>query len=50
MWGVRYDIELDGDWVTRSAQVVGRSAAGRHRVSIEADGAGGWLVDGRRGP
>jgi uncharacterized protein len=50
VWGVLYSIELDRDWVTRSARVVGRSALGEHQVEIEADGTGGWRVDGREAP
>jgi uncharacterized protein len=49
-WGVRYSIALDPGWVTRSAHVVAWSVAGRHEVRLEADGSGGWRVDGRPAP
>ncbi|MGH2944814.1 MAG: putative glycolipid-binding domain-containing protein [Solirubrobacteraceae bacterium] len=49
-WGVRYSIALDRGWVTRSAHVVAWSVAGRHEVRLEADGSGGWRVDGRPAP
>jgi uncharacterized protein len=45
-WAVRYDITVDRDWMTRSARVWGRTAAGLHDVSVEADGAGRWRVGG----
>jgi hypothetical protein len=47
---VQYQIELDERWSTRSALVSGRSRAGTHTVSVESDGSGGWLVDGRAAP
>jgi hypothetical protein len=49
-WAVRYSIEVVASWATRSAVVAGRSAAGTHKLSIEADGAGGWLVNGEAEP
>jgi hypothetical protein len=49
-WGIRYAVMLDPRWVTRSAHVVGRSALGAHEVRIEADGRGGWRVDGEPAP
>jgi hypothetical protein len=45
-WGIGYALDLDLTWSTRSAEVVGRSAAGTHEVRLETDGAGGWRVDG----
>jgi hypothetical protein len=50
MWSIRYALTLDGSWVTRTAQIVGRSAAGAHEVRLDGDGTGGWLVDGRPAP
>ena len=44
-WAVEYAITLDRHWLTRSAQVSGRSATGRHAVRLDADGAGAWTVD-----
>ena len=49
-FAVRYAIELDARWRTRSAQVWGRSSLGTRTVKLRADGAGGWLVDDRRAP
>jgi uncharacterized protein len=45
-WGVRYSVELDASWATRSARVAGVSASGEREVRLEADGSGGWRVDG----
>lgn len=49
-WSVGYRVVVDERWVTRSAHVVARSAAGVHEVHLEADGAGGWSVDGEPAP
>jgi hypothetical protein len=49
-WAVRYLITLDAGWRTRHARVWGRSAAGAHELTLEADGSGGWLVDGAAAP
>jgi hypothetical protein len=49
-WSVAYAIELDAAWVTRTARVHGRSAAGAGSVTLVADGAGSWEVDGRARP
>ena len=45
-WAVRYDISVDAGWATRSARVWGRAASGLRELSLEADGAGRWRVDG----
>src|SRR5262245_39808881 len=45
-WGIRYELTLDENWVTRSAYVVGHSAQGVREVRLEGDGSGGWRVDG----
>ena len=45
-WVVEYAIEVDAAWVTRSAAIRGRSAAGLCSAVLEADGNGHWLVDG----
>jgi hypothetical protein len=45
-WAVRYRITLDGAWRTRAARVSGRSASGHHELAVEADGGGGWRVNG----
>jgi len=49
-WAVEYVIELDGTGATRSARIRGRSAAGFTAASLEADGAGRWLVGGVAAP
>jgi uncharacterized protein len=49
-FAVRYAIELDERWRTRSAQVWGRSSHGSGAVMLQADGDGSWLVDGRPAP
>ena len=45
-WVVRYAIELDDGWITRSARVTGRSGSGRHDVELETDGQGRWRIGG----
>lgn len=49
-WAVWYAIEVDNAGATRTARISGRSAAGSRSAALEADGAGGWLVDGERAP
>jgi hypothetical protein len=49
-WSVRYVIELDEGWRTRTAQVWGVSALGEHEVLLEGDGDGDWWVDGEAVP
>jgi uncharacterized protein len=49
-WAVRYAIEVGDDWSTKTAHVVGSSARGRREVRLDADGVGGWLVDGTPAP
>jgi hypothetical protein len=49
-WAVRYAIELDEGWRTRTAQVSGASALGEHDVRLEGDGDGHWWVDGESAP
>ena len=45
-WVVQYIITLNSGWLTRSARVSGRSASGAHELTLEADGAGRWLING----
>jgi hypothetical protein len=47
---VRYAIEVDESWTTRGAHVTGQSGAGAHELAIEADGAGGWRLNGEPAP
>ena len=49
-WAVRYAIDVGEDWATKSARVVGSSARGRCEVRLDADGVGGWVVDGTPAP
>ncbi len=49
-WAVRYAIELDEGWRSRTAQVSGASAVGEHNVRLEGDGDGHWWVDGEAAP
>src|SRR5947209_16403379 len=45
-WTVGYAIALGPDWSTRTARISGRSASGPGELILEADGVGGWLIDG----
>jgi uncharacterized protein len=45
-WIVAYDIHCDDAWRTRYAQITGTSAAGIQSLVLEADGRGGWRVNG----
>ena len=49
-FAVSYRIVLDARWLTRGARIQGSSAAGRHEVALDADGAGSWRVDGAAAP
>jgi hypothetical protein len=46
---VRYSIELDEAWRTRSVKVEVEND-GQHRIALEADGAGHWSRDGEALP
>jgi uncharacterized protein len=45
-WVVRYEIEVDDHWATRTARVWGWSGSGERTVEVEADGAGAWSING----
>jgi uncharacterized protein len=49
-WVVNYVIALDSDWLTRSARLSARSGRGWHELSLDADGAGGWTINGVAAP
>jgi uncharacterized protein len=49
-WAVDYEIQLDEAWLTRGARIRGQTAAGSCSTTLEADGAGRWLVDGEKAP
>lgn len=49
-WIVHYEIHLDRSWLTRSARITGRSGGSARVTVIEADGVGGWHVDGVPAP
>lgn len=46
VWAVRYVITLDPRWLTRHAWVSGRSVSGARELTLEADGAGRWRING----
>jgi hypothetical protein len=49
-WVVEYAIHVDATWTTRGARVIARWPAGTRRIEVEADGRGGWRVDGVPAP
>jgi hypothetical protein len=49
-WIVDYELELDAAWVTRTAHISSRSAAGHRTASFVTDGVGHWQIDGRVSP
>jgi hypothetical protein len=49
-FAARYAIQLDRDWRTVRAHVWGRSASGVYERRLEADGRGGWRIDGVAAP
>ncbi len=50
VWAVRYLIELDENWRTRSARAWGRSLNGRTEVRLDVDDSGRWNVNGGARP
>ena len=49
-WSVRYTVEVDAEWKTRSAYVACTSTEGTRDARVVGDGDGGWTVDGVRAP
>jgi uncharacterized protein len=49
-WVVTYRIDVDATWVTRSARIIARTAAGTRETLLESDGAGRWLVGSSPAP
>ncbi len=49
-FAVRYAIELDESWHSRSAEISGQGERGARSVTIEGDGRGTWLIEGRAAP
>jgi len=49
-WIVTYSIRLGAGWVTRSAWIMARTAAGLRETLLEVDQTGRWLVDGNPAP
>jgi uncharacterized protein len=49
-WAVHYALTVDARWLTRAAHVVGWAATGERERRLEADGAGGWWIDGTPAP
>jgi hypothetical protein len=50
IWSVRYALAVDARWTTRSAHVIGWSAAGANEVRLEGNGNGEWRIDGLPAP
>ncbi len=48
-WIVGYVVALDAGWRTRSAVLSGRTAGEARELTLEADGAGRWCVNGVAG-
>jgi hypothetical protein len=49
-WIVDYEILVDADWHTRSAQLTGRSNTGLRTRLLESDGQGRWRIDDEAAP
>ena len=49
-WIVDYEILVDADWRTRSAQLTGRSDTGLRTRLLESDGQGRWRIDDEAAP
>lgn len=49
-WAVEYELSADADWITRTARIVCRSAAGQRQTTLEADRSGNWAIDGEPAP
>lgn len=49
-WTLTYAIILDAGGHTRRALIERRSAAGARRLTLDADGAGAWWIDGAPAP
>ena len=48
--GCRYEISIDDRWLTRRAEVVGRSVTGTRSTLLESNGSAAWRVDGAPAP
>jgi uncharacterized protein len=49
-WMVSYAIEVDANWATQHARIMGQSAAGTRHTVLEAARDGRWRVDGNVAP
>lgn len=49
-WVVRYAIAVTPAWSTRGARVTNLVSTGWNELVLEADGAGGWSIDGKPAP
>jgi uncharacterized protein len=49
-YAVRWELELDERWHTRSVRVTNDTVDGSRAVVLTSDGAGEWTVDGRPAP
>ena len=45
-----YLVEIDDDWATRSATVIGTVPAGPHRIDVKAGAGGRWTFNGQPAP
>ncbi len=50
IWSVSYTIEVDHAWVTRSARITSWRDGSACEATLEADGVGGWRVNGKPDP
>lgn len=49
-WSISYVLVVDSGWATRSAELVGRTERGAHRLRLQGDGSGEWRLDGASAP
>jgi hypothetical protein len=47
-WSLRYEVFADAGWRTRRVELLALAGNGARRMLLEADGRGGWEVDGSR--
>lgn len=49
-WSVQFIVTVDGRWITREVDVAVVLPSGRLQLLFEADGGGGWHVEGADAP
>lgn len=47
-WTVHYEIDVDGDWISRAARITARTAEGTRSIELVAED--GWRIDGTPAP